>query len=123
MRPRRQDANHGTIRDAFRKFGCSWVDLHELGMGRPDGVAGYGGLCVLVEIKDAAKPPSKRRLTKEQQSWWARWSCGGIWLVETSADVEWVVRWLRSASDAVIAAGVSREYSASRLRYLVGLRS
>ena len=60
MRPRRQDANHGTIRDAFRAIGFSWVDLHELGKGRPDGMVGFGGICALVEIKDPAKPPSRR---------------------------------------------------------------
>ena len=63
-RAARNDANHATIVQALRKAGGLWVPL-----GHPvDGVAGFRGRWVLVEIKDGSKPPSKRRLRDSQLS-------------------------------------------------------
>src|SRR5688572_2834121 len=48
---RRTDANHATIRDAFRKLGCRVFDACRVGQGFPDLVVQYGGMTLLVEVK------------------------------------------------------------------------
>jgi Holliday junction resolvase-like predicted endonuclease len=48
---RRTDANHGEIRDAFRKLGCRVFDACRVGQGFPDLVVQYGGMTLLVEVK------------------------------------------------------------------------
>lgn len=37
-------------------------------------IAIYRGANVLVEIKDGNKPPSKRKLTKDEKEWHAQWT-------------------------------------------------
>lgn len=41
---------------------------------------------VLVEIKSGSKPPSKRRLTEDEEAFWREWR-GSLILVESVADV------------------------------------
>lgn len=94
MRPRRQDANHSAIRAAFRKRGCSWLDLYMVGKGCPDGMVGSQGKNILVEIKDGEKPPSERRLTKDEQAFFDTW-LGQVTVVMSDEDVEAVVKALR----------------------------
>ena len=63
-RAARTDANQTEIVQALRKAGGLWVPL-----GYPvDGVAGFRGRWVMVEIKDGSKPPSRRRLKDSQTS-------------------------------------------------------
>jgi hypothetical protein len=95
------DANHKDIADAFRKMGCSFLSLAPLGKGAPDAAIGYGGLTVLVEIKDGAKPKSAQKLTPDQETFWDTWK-GGVRLVngmEAAIEtVELLKRWQRSLS-------------------------
>ena len=89
--PKRTDSNHAEIRQAFRDRGFSWLDTFELGHGFPDGVIGKGGLTCLIEVKDGAKPPSRRQLTYEEHTLHAEFQ-GWIEIVYSVADVEAIER-------------------------------
>lgn len=82
MRARRTDANLKSIADAYRTLGCS---VHVTN-GMWDLTIGYGGISELVEVKDGAKPPSRRTLTKVQVAFRQTWT-GGIRLIQTLDDV------------------------------------
>jgi hypothetical protein len=91
MRARRVDANHSQIVKAFRAMGCSVADLSSLGDGIPDLAIGLYGRTVLVEVKDGNKPPSKRRLTPDEQRFRDAWK-GAYDIAESLEDVERIVR-------------------------------
>ena len=79
----RTDGNHRAVIDALRQIpGVSVADTSRLGQGFPDCVVGYRGMSYLLEIKDPAQPPSKRRLTPDEQAWFDRWR-GHAEVVET----------------------------------------
>lgn len=67
------DANQAKIVDALRKAGASVHPMHSVGDGFPDLCVGYRGLNFLMEVKDGSKPPSARKLTKDQQEFHALW--------------------------------------------------
>lgn len=97
MRPRRahrQDGNHAEIVGAFDRAGCSVLSLHSIGSGCPDLCVGYGGLVVLVEVKDSAKPPSKRNLTPDEEKFRMNWK-GGYKVVQDQAGVDETVALLQ----------------------------
>ena len=58
-----------------------------MGDGFPDLVVARNGINVLVEVKDGSKPPSKQKLTKDQEEFHASWK-GWIAVVTCIADVE-----------------------------------
>lgn len=107
VRARRQDANHAEIRELFRKHGGSWFDTHALGRGFPDGVVGYGGLVLAVEVKNPKKPPSQRKLTPKEQKFHAQWT-GCIRVVENEEDVKLVMQTLKNWQ-RYITEGIARE--------------
>lgn len=75
MRAKKTDANHAEIRDALRSIpGVSVADTYAAGNGFPDLVVGYQNISYLLEIKDGNKPPSKRKLTPEQQKLHSEWT-------------------------------------------------
>lgn len=78
----RSDANQALIIKALRQAGISVQPLQSVGCGCPDLLCGYLGANTLLEVKDAAQPPSGRRLTPEQQEWQAGWR-GQVNVVET----------------------------------------
>lgn len=80
------DANHAEIAAAFRQLGYSVADTSRLGSGFPDLVVAKAGRTVLVEVKDGAKPPSKRKLTKDEQTFADAWR-GEYRVVESVDDV------------------------------------
>jgi hypothetical protein len=61
------DANQTEIVDAFRSMGVSVLITSSAGDGFTDLVIGWGGITVLVEVKDGNKAPSERKLTPKQQ--------------------------------------------------------
>jgi hypothetical protein len=81
-RAARIDDNQRDIVTALERAGCTVQSLASLGEGVPDllvGVPmrmefGHGGLAmwqiparnIIIEVKDGAKPPSRRRLTEDQ---------------------------------------------------------
>lgn len=67
MRRGRTDANHSEIVQAMRDVGAYVVDCSQFGSGFPDLVVAWRGRWFFVEVKDGKKPPSKRKLTADQQ--------------------------------------------------------
>lgn len=100
MRARKVDANHGEIIKALRKVGCTVLDMSRLGDGAPDIAIGYGGLTCLAEIKDGSKPPSKRRLSSDEQEWHDAWT-GGCRLILSLEDALAAANTLRRWSDVL----------------------
>ena len=78
----RIDANHADIVATLRALGASVQSLASVGDGCPDLVVGWRGRNVLLEIKDGAKSPSRRRLTADERRWHASWS-GEVAVVAT----------------------------------------
>lgn len=95
-RAARVDANLSAVVDAFRRMGCS---VHVTN-GMWDCTVGYGGLSMLVEVKDGSKPPSARRLTPAQVRFREHWT-GGVRLVKDMNDVAETVNTLRRWHQAI----------------------
>lgn len=70
----RIDANQPEVVKDLRAFGCSVQHLHTVGRGCPDILVGFRGKNWLFELKDPAKPPSRRRLTPDEEEWHRKWS-------------------------------------------------
>ena len=73
-RAHRLDANQEAIVNAL----CAAPDvsvcsLAGVAAGCPDLLVGVRGVTHLVEVKDGAKPPSRRTLTLDQRRWIERW--------------------------------------------------
>lgn len=76
------DGNQGKIVDGLRAFGASVHIGSAIGQGFPDVIVGYGGRTYLFEIKDPAKPKSKRKLTDDQVRFRDSWK-GHYAVIET----------------------------------------
>ena len=76
------DDNQAEIVRALQAIGASVESLAAVGAGVPDILVGYQGRNVLMEIKDGAKIPSKRRLTSDQVKWHGKWR-GQVAVVES----------------------------------------
>lgn len=72
--PKRVDANQKQIVKLFRFLGATVQDISSVGTGCPDCIVGYRGRNYLVEIKDGGKPPSRRKLTPDEEKWHATWA-------------------------------------------------
>ena len=96
----RLDANHKEIHAAFEKMGCSCCSLAPLGNGVGDLLVGYGGLSIVVEVKDGTKPPSKRKLTPDEERFKMNWT-GGYRLVQNVVDVAETVMVLKGWHRAI----------------------
>lgn len=75
-RAAKRDANHPEIVAALRDAGCGVVDLAAIGCGVPDLLvceATHPHASLLMEVKDGTKPPSERKLTKDQTRFHAEW--------------------------------------------------
>jgi hypothetical protein len=83
-RAARVDANQNEIVETLRRVGASVAVTSHVGGGFPDIVVGFRGVNYLFEIKDGSKPPSKRRLTEDEQGWHDGWN--GEVIVVNSAD-------------------------------------
>ena len=73
-RAHRLDANQAVIVEAL----CAAPDVSVFSLagvsaGCPDLLVGIRGVTHLVEVKDGAKPPSRRTCTPEQRRWMERW--------------------------------------------------
>ena len=67
------DDNQAEIVDALRAVGASVAVTSAQHKGFPDLVVGYMGKTFLLEVKDGSKPPSARRLTSDQERFFADW--------------------------------------------------
>ena len=79
------DANQTQITAVLRQMGATVTPTHTIGNGFPDLVVGWKGVTLLVEVKDGSKPPSKRKLTPDEQEWHGAWR-GQVAIVETVED-------------------------------------
>jgi len=71
--PKRVDANQSAIVLNLRAVGATVQHLHEVGRGCPDILVGYHGENYLMEIKDGSKPPSRRKLTPDEETFHLLW--------------------------------------------------
>jgi len=69
----RVDKTQLSIVVALRARGASVQHLHMLGQGVPDLLVGIDGRNVLLEVKNGAKSPSRRRLTIDEREWHEQW--------------------------------------------------
>ena len=53
------------------------------GDGLPDLLVGYRGYTILMEVKDGRKPPSARKLTEEEEKFFANWTGGMLAIVNS----------------------------------------
>ena len=83
------DDNQDEVVSAFRSLGYSVAITSMCGDGFSDLVVGKHERNYLIEVKDGNKPPSRRKLTKEQEKFKAKWR--GQYDVVTS--VEDVLKW------------------------------
>ena len=83
----RKDDNHHEIVDVFKKLGAHVEDVSMV-EGFCDVIVLHHRQVYMVEIKDGAKPPSKRKLTEGESKFAARWiAAGGEWAkIETLED-------------------------------------
>ena len=88
-RAARVDDNHASLRKFARACGLFWQDMYQIGKGAPDAFVCGDGRWVAVEIKDPAKPPSKRKLTPDEKRWHedAAWHGAPVAIVETEDDL------------------------------------
>jgi hypothetical protein len=87
MRTRaRVDDNQSEVVSAFRRCGFTVAHTHTIGKGFPDLVVAKFGKTALIEVKDGRKPPSARKLTKDEAEFHTAWS-GDIYIVEDVDDV------------------------------------
>lgn len=90
----RVDANHAEIVAAFRKLGCSVLDIHQL-KNCADLIVSKNKKTVIVEVKDGKKPKSARHLTPGEREFFAGWR-GESAIVESVDDVLRVVKELEA---------------------------
>lgn len=85
MRAARVDGNQKEIVTGLRKIGFSVLIISQL-KNCCDIVVGAKGRNYLIEIKDPAQPPSKRRLTEGEQGFFDNWN-GQVDKVETIEEI------------------------------------
>jgi hypothetical protein len=87
MRKRgRLDGNHRQVVAELRKLGFSVQSLANLGDGCPDLLVGASNARnYLFELKDPARPPSKRVLTSDEKKWIANW--------KGPDEKKWIANW------------------------------
>lgn len=83
------DATQSECVEALKKAGGTWQSLHRIGEGCPDGIAGFGGANVLVEIKstEAEKNRKRGKTVDKQKAWAAKWRGGPVHIVVTPEDM------------------------------------
>jgi hypothetical protein len=90
-RAARADGNQPQIVAAFRGLGCSWLDLHRVGEGCPDGLAGADGVDQLVEIKTPGE-----HMNADQKEFAFSWRGREVALIYTVEDVVNCVKVMRA---------------------------
>ena len=94
------DANQAEIVRYLRDIpGCKVAITSMVANGFPDIVVGWMGRNYLFEIKDGAKPPSKRKLTPAERKFHKQWEYAGQIGIVTCVEDCWQVMGI---SDGVI---------------------
>jgi len=82
----RVDDNHQQITAALRQAGVLVLSLAAVGKGCPDLLCSLRGHLMLLEVKDGAKPPSRRKLTPEQEVFHSLWPVSVVTDVASAFD-------------------------------------
>jgi len=78
------DANQAAIVAALRAIGCRVFIASSFGKGFPDLVVAHPATGItLLEVKDGDKPPSARKLTKDQQVFHREWAGFRVYVICT----------------------------------------
>ena len=77
------DTNQPEIVAALKSVGATVQSLAPVGNGVPDLLVGFRKQTFLLEVKDGAKPPSARELTKDQIAWHMEWWGGPCQVVNS----------------------------------------
>lgn len=91
------DANQAELVALMRRLGMSVAITSSSHDGFPDLVVGYGGVTVLVEVKDGSKWPSARQLTPAQKQFHGAFK-GAITTIETAEQATSLVNTIRKAA-------------------------
>jgi hypothetical protein len=87
----RTDANQNDVVQCLRDLGASVQSLADIGEGCPDLLVGWRELNFVLEVKDGAQPPSKRKLTPAESKWHGEWR-GHVRIVFSGIEaVEYVI--------------------------------
>lgn len=86
MRAKRVDANQPEIVKLFRKLGATFQHTHTV-PGALDGIVGYRGVDVRVEIKDPRQSLNARKLTEAEEKTIKKWKGRTPVIIETDQDV------------------------------------
>ena len=79
----RTDSNQRDIVRAIRSCGGSWMDCHQLGEGKPDGIAGwFGRFNDLIEVKMPGE-----KLTEDEGEFHKNWKGQPVEIVYSVEDV------------------------------------
>lgn len=84
-RAARVDGNQSQIVSELRRCGLSVFPTHTVGEGFPDLVCGWKGNNYLFEIKDPKQPPSKQKLTPDEERLRKEWR-GTIFTITTAEE-------------------------------------
>lgn len=85
-RARKVDTNQKHLVNQLRKLGMSVAVTSSLGDGFPDLAIGWQGKTHLLEVKNPNLPPSRRKLTPDEQTFFSTWK-GSVHKVETIDDI------------------------------------
>lgn len=85
---------------ALRAIGASVLDIHDLGHGAPDLLVGFRAQNLLLEVKDGRKPPSRRVLTPDEQTFFDNWR-GPIYIVYSGVDAVSLVNRMTTEDDGI----------------------
>lgn len=89
----RKDANHNLIVRAYEALKCRVKEVHMV-PNFVDLIVKCGGCMGLVEVKDPAQPPSNRKLSEGERTFWEYWGEEPV-VIMTVGDVEEHVNKLR----------------------------
>ena len=79
----RKDANHSIVVQALEAAGVSVIDTSSMGGGFPDLIAGFGGVTVLIEIKNPKTGYGRKGLNKNQLKWKEQWTGGAYAVIDS----------------------------------------
>ncbi len=92
---RRVDSNQAELVKFIRSIGASFQHTHSI-PGALDGIIGYFGIDVRVEIKDPDKSPSSRKLTPAEIETIENWRGRAPAVIETEDDVLRLLKAMKS---------------------------
>lgn len=93
-RAARIDVPQPDIVQAIRDIGGEVTHLHALGRGVADLLVSYRQRWLVLEVKDGAKPPSKRRLTPDEVRWIGK-QHAPVYVVTSAAEAVGILTMMR----------------------------